>query len=65
MMAIEEKDKIVVPERELERVSLTDRQQKARRARSIAIGLALAGLVVLFYILTIAKFGPAILDRAM
>ena len=46
-------------------ISLTDRQRKARRARSIAIGLALAALVVIFYIATIAKFGPGVLDRAM
>ena len=48
-----------------ERVSLTEAQKKARRARSIAIGLALAALVVIFYVVTIAKFGPAILDRPM
>lgn len=46
-------------------VSLTEAQKKARRARSIAIGLALAALVVIFYIVTIAKFGPAILDRPL
>lgn len=48
-----------------DRVTLTDRQRKARRSRSIAIGLALALLVVLFYVATIAKFGPGILDRPM
>lgn len=65
MMAIEEKDKAPLAEPETDRVTLTARQQKARRARSIAIGFALAGLVVLFYVLTIAKFGPSILDRAL
>ena len=50
---------------EEDRVSLTSSQQKARRSRSIAIALALAALVVIFYVATIAKFGPAILDRAM
>ena len=34
-------------------------------AIGIAIGLALAALVIIFYIATIAKFGPSILDRAM
>lgn len=48
-----------------DRVTLTDRQRKARRSRSIAIGLALALLVVLFYVATIAKFGPGILNRPM
>jgi hypothetical protein len=48
-----------------DRVRLTASQKKAQRSRSVAIGLALAALVVIFYIATIAKFGPSILDRAM
>lgn len=48
-----------------ELVTLTDKQKKARRGRSIAIGLALVVLVIIFYVATIAKFGPAVLDRAM
>jgi hypothetical protein len=48
-----------------ERVTLTERQKKARRSRSIALALALAALVVVFYVATLVKFGPAILDRAM
>lgn len=48
-----------------ELVTMTDKQKRARRGRSIAIGLALVVLVVLFYVATIAKFGPAILDRPM
>lgn len=50
---------------DLELVTLTERQKKARRSRSIAIGLALAALVIIFYVATIAKFGPAILNRPM
>ena len=46
-------------------VTLTTGQKRAQRSRSVAIGIALAVLVVIFYIATIAKFGPAILDRAM
>ena len=46
-------------------VTLTEAQQKARRSRSVAIGLGLAVLVVVFYLATIVKFGPAILDRAL
>ncbi|GAA4108130.1 hypothetical protein N7E70_024015 [Aminobacter sp. NyZ550] len=46
-------------------VTLTDKQKKARRSRNIAIGLALAALVIIFYLATIAKFGPAILDRPL
>ena len=46
-------------------VTLTAAQKKARRSRSIAIGLGLFAMVVIFYVATIVKFGPAILDRAM
>ena len=49
---------------EKDRVSLTPSQRKAQRSRSIAIGIALAALVVIFYVATIAKFGPSILDRS-
>jgi hypothetical protein len=52
-------------EKEPELVTLTEAQKKARRSRSIAIGLALAAMVIIFYVATIAKFGPAILDRPM
>jgi hypothetical protein len=37
-------------------VPLTDAQKKARRNRSLAIGVGLAALVVIFYIATIIKF---------
>ena len=46
-------------------VTLTASQKKAQRSRSVAIGLALGALVVIFYLATIIKFGPSILDRAM
>jgi hypothetical protein len=48
-----------------EGIRLTAAQKKARRARNVAIGIGLALLVVIFYIATIAKFGPAILDRPL
>lgn len=41
----------------METVNLTESQKKARRGRNIAIGVALFGLVVLFYIITLVKFG--------
>lgn len=50
---------------EEERLTLSDAQKKARRSRSIALGIALAALVIVFYVATIAKFGPALLDRPM
>ena len=51
------------PAEQQEFVELTEAQKKARRSRSIAIALALAALVVIFYVTTLAKFGPSILDR--
>ncbi len=50
---------------DIETVKPTEAQKKARRSRNIAIAVALAALVVIFYVATIVKFGPAILDRAL
>ena len=36
-----------------------------RRRRSIALGLALGGLVIIFYVLTIVKMGSNVFDRVM
>jgi hypothetical protein len=45
---------------------LSDEELKRRRRRnSIALGLVLTALVVIFYVLTIAKMGPAILNRPL
>lgn len=45
---------------------ISDEEIKARRRkRSIAIGLVLAVLVAIFYVLTIVKMGPAILQRPL
>ena len=45
-------------------IKLTERQLRARRARSIAIAVSLGVLVVLFYIVTLVK-GPAVLVRPL
>jgi hypothetical protein len=45
--------------------SPTPEEQRRRRSRSIAIAVTLGALVALFYILTIAKIGPQILQRPM
>lgn len=37
-------------------VKLSEAQKKSRRNRNIALGIVLAGLVVLFYMMTLAKF---------
>ncbi|WP_281285270.1 hypothetical protein [Martelella lutilitoris] len=41
----------------IETVKLTDKQKKARRGRNLALGVVLFGLVVLFYVITMVKFG--------
>lgn len=41
----------------METVELTEAQKKSRRGRNIALGLVLAGLVAIFYVITIIKFG--------
>ena len=47
-----------------ERIVLTEEQKRSRRARSIAIALALGALVILFYVVTLVK-GPAVLNRPL
>lgn len=41
----------------METIKLNDAQKRSRRSRNIALGLVLAALVVLFYIITIIKIG--------
>lgn len=50
---------------ELETIKPTEAQLKARRNRSVAIALALVAFVVIVYVVTIVRMGPAVLDRAM
>jgi hypothetical protein len=50
--------------REPTKIVLTDEQKRSRRARSIAIALALGVLVILFYVVTLVK-GPAVLNRPL
>jgi hypothetical protein len=54
------------PERPSEpRPVLGPEEQKRRRSRSIAIALALGALAILFYVVTMAKLGPQVLNRPM
>jgi hypothetical protein len=51
-----------------EGIVLTPEQTRSRRARNIAIGLAIGFFALLFYAVTIAKllhFGPGFLDRPL
>lgn len=41
----------------METIKLSDAQKKSRRGRNFALGLVLAGLVVIFYVMTIIKIG--------
>src|SRR6202011_4458634 len=44
-------------------IELSAEQQRRRRSRSVAIALTLGALVLLFYIVTIVKLGPGVLNR--
>lgn len=44
-------------------LSEADKARRARRNR--AIGFAVAGLCVLFYVITVLKMGPAIMQRPL
>ncbi len=46
-------------------VRLTPEQIRRRRARSIAIGLALGALVILLWAVTIVKLGGHVADRTL
>ena len=44
---------------------LTPEEARRRRARSLAIALSLGFMVLLFYVVTIAKLGPQVLNRPL
>jgi hypothetical protein len=46
-------------------IVLTEEQKRRRRARSLAIGLALGALALLFYVVTVVKLGPGVLNRPL
>jgi len=48
-----------------DRQGLTEADRKRRRSRSIALAVVLAFLVILFYVVTIAKMGPDVLQRPL
>lgn len=43
----------------------TEEGRRRQRARSIAIAVALAVVAVLFYLVTIVRLGPGVLDRPL
>jgi hypothetical protein len=46
-------------------VVLSEEQRRRRRTRSIVLALVLAGLAILFYVVTIVKLGPQVLNRPL
>jgi hypothetical protein len=46
-------------------VKLTEQQLRARRARSIAIALALGAFVIVIFLVTIVRLGGNVLTRPM
>jgi hypothetical protein len=46
-------------------IRLTTAQEKSRRQRNLAIALAIGLFVVLIYVVTIEKLGPAVLVRPL
>ena len=49
----------------LKGIVLTPQQRRSRRNRNVAIGIAIGFLVLLFYVVTIAKLGGHVLDRPL
>lgn len=54
-----------MPEDAPERTVLTEEQRRRRRARSVALALVLAGIALLFYLVTIVKIGPQVINRPL
>lgn len=46
-------------------IVLSPEQRRRQRARSVAIALVLAALVVLFYAVTLVKLGPGVMNRPL
>lgn len=49
----------------LETIVLSDKQKKARKARSVALAICLIAFVVIVYAVTVLKFGPALMERTI
>jgi len=48
-----------------EGVVLSPAEQRRRRSRNIAIALTLAALVILFYVMTLARLGSNVFNRPL
>ena len=54
---------VSVPPKQPQVPVLTPEQIRSRRARNIAIGLAVGALCVIFYAVTVVKLGPGVLHK--
>jgi len=46
-------------------IRLNDVEKAAQRRRNVAIGIGVTAIVLLFYVITIFKMGPAIMNRSL
>jgi hypothetical protein len=46
-------------------IVLTEEELKRRRSRSVALGWVLGALVILFFVVTIAKLGGNVVNRPL
>ena len=46
-------------------VAMNEEQLRRRRRRSVAIGIGLAALVALFYVITVVKLGANVMNRPL
>ncbi|MDW9593918.1 hypothetical protein GOA63_17080 [Sinorhizobium meliloti] len=46
----------------MEAVELNEAQKKSRRGRNIALGIVLAALVAIFYVVTLVKVGGGMVN---
>jgi hypothetical protein len=54
---------MIAPDKHPRPPELTPEQIRSRRARNVAIGLAIAALCVIFYAVTVVKLGPGVLHK--
>ena len=62
-MSLEPEKTTDTPTPEGLRLTPAEKQRQAKRSRAIAF--AIAGLCVLFYVITVLKMGPSILNRPL
>jgi hypothetical protein len=48
----------------IETIKPTEAQLKARRSRSVAIALALGAFVIVVYVVSMVRVGPAVIERS-